>query len=163
KPGDKVDAGQRIASVSNNGVGGLHLHFEVWPGGKRTGENDDVTDSLVCLTDDAAKGLAADPISDDPKAGGDASDNSCDGDDVKDSLVWDKDHDAKGLDDDQISDAPKAGGDASDNSCDGDDDKNTGELPDTDDVTPPIRNPDGTWPDQTCSESDPTQEKDKKA
>lgn len=123
KPGDKVDAGQRIASVSNNGVGGFHLHFEVWPGGKRTGENDDVTDSLV----------------------------------------WLKDHDAKGLDDDQISDDPKAGGDASDNSCDGDDDKNTGELPDTDDVTPPKRNPDGTWPDQTCSESDPTQEKDKKA
>lgn len=124
KPGDKVEAGQRIASVSNNGIGGHHLHFEAWPKGKRTGKNTDVTDSLV----------------------------------------WLKNHNAKGLDEDQIPDGPSDGGDDDSNKgCDPDDGKGTGKLPDGDDVTPPKRNPDGSWPNESCTETDPTQPKNSKA
>lgn len=126
KPGDTVKAGQRIASVSNNGIGGFHLHFETWPGGKRTGKNTDVADSLI----------------------------------------WLKNHKAEGLDEGEIPDGPKddGGGDDKDDSCATDGGKKgSGDLPDGEDVPPPKRNPDGTWPDESCTETDPTQPKNDKA
>lgn len=116
--GDKGDPGAGTST-------GAHVHFEVRPGNKGTGEAN---------TTDPIKFLKTGKAVDAPDDGGDGGDDGA------------------------------GGGGGSDDKCGtGGGDGDTPGGPVDGSPEPPKKGPDGNWPGETCSETDPSQPKSKKA